>query len=119
MKEKKHIHQYQRVLIGKNKHPVMKCVLLGCSHFLSNVELAVGKESLCQFCKRATLRITQRDITVKRIKFYCNECKETIKKNQGSLAGLTEKYGLGPDIDRTEIPNTFLSELIKGGKEND
>ena len=45
----KHVHKYIRVKIGRFKRIEYKCAINGCVHHI-NVELVVGRESVCHSC---------------------------------------------------------------------
>jgi hypothetical protein len=105
----KHVHQYQRAKNGN--HPIMRCMTVGCSHFLPNVEMALNRESLCCSCKANKLVITQSDLTKQRIKFFCPYCKEALNKQRRSLAGVAEKYALDGN---GRVEDEFFSDILQG-----
>ena len=57
------------------------CILPKCSHYLPNIELAEGKETLCHGCNEPMI-ITQYDITHKTVKPVCSDCKEFKKRKR-------------------------------------
>lgn len=48
-RSQKHIHKYQRAVIGKNGYVVYKCALPECTHYISEA-LLEGKLTICWRC---------------------------------------------------------------------
>lgn len=69
----KHTHRYERDTYGKNGYIIYKCVLPGCSHYVSK-ELALNKEGLCSSCENKILitkTMIHNDVRYPR----CEKCK--------------------------------------------
>ena len=86
MPNPKHIHQYHRVDIGKNKsYPVYACADPYCLHYIHSERQIVGKASICWGCRQEF--IIQRDSRGKLAKKP--KCQDCIRK-KAKESGLTE-----------------------------
>lgn len=85
----KHIHKYQKVILGRNKDYVLyKCMIPSCTHNLQP-ELMLGIEAMCYDCG-TTFTINSRADLIERLK--CLDCRK------------------GPDVDSFDILK-ILEEL--------
>lgn len=80
---KLHIHQYQRRVLGKNKdYIVYSCAT--CSHYIPE-ELVIGKQSLCNRCKKATVIVKKNREGGIPHRPHCDDCTWTrSSKNKSS-----------------------------------
>lgn len=50
-KKEQHVHKYERRKLGAWKadggHDIYKCAISGCTHYLVDLELLIGRQSLC------------------------------------------------------------------------
>lgn len=75
----KHIHKYQRVDIGvRVKHIVYKCMLTGCTHYLTPAQV-VGAEHICWRCNKP-VRMTQPMANLK--KPHCINCRQSYPESR-------------------------------------
>ena len=83
MKKKTHIHQYERVIIGKKgTYIVLKCMLSNCKHFMPDPSLAIGHLSQCPWCSEP-FQLNKENILLK--KPMCEDCRELRKKTLEQL----------------------------------
>jgi hypothetical protein len=66
----KHIHKYERVVLGKRGYTVFRCILPGCGHYIRE-ELATGKMAICNRCENVFI-MDKVAITLK--KPHCLDC---------------------------------------------
>ena len=71
--EKKHVHKYLRVKLGKKGYTVYKCMQDGCTHYI-RAELVIGNHTICWRCNRE-VKMTQP--MAKQKKPHCLECTRT------------------------------------------
>lgn len=86
MKNNTHFHKYERMHWPKSGRPFYKCMMPGCSHYLTTVELAIGRESLCwgPDCNKLVV-ITKDDVWKKTKKPMCDECKAARQEQREAL----------------------------------
>ena len=82
----KHTHQYIRIKIGKNKRPLMKCAVIGCTH-TCKPELAPGRFSICNNCY-CEFVLTKANIQLARP--HCDNC--TVHKTKKSGVDAIRKF---------------------------
>src|SRR5438477_2913522 len=92
MRKNNHTHKYQRFTIGKKEHEIYKCVLPNCNHFLTNTELAIGRESICWYagsnCEKVVVLTPEIVNWSKMKKPKCNACREEMKERRAALLAI-------------------------------
>lgn len=76
MKKPLHFHKYERRRWPSGK-AYYKCMEVGCSHYLTILELAISRESLCwgPGCNRL-VTITKEDVAKETWHPMCDSCKK-------------------------------------------
>ncbi len=72
----RHIHRYERAILGKNNYVVYKCNLPDCNHYISE-KLIKGKRSLCNRCGDQMIMDSR---AMKLVKPHCINCIAIRKK---------------------------------------
>lgn len=85
MTKVKHIHLYERTEVGKKGWVIYRCMLPGCSHYISEA-LIVGKISLCHGVCNGTVLYTQDDLNQKLKRPMCHECRELRKQQKEEMS---------------------------------
>ena len=70
-KQYDHIHKYRKVLWGKQKTIVWRCMLPGCSHYVHD-EMVRNRKSLCSLCNAPFVMNPDK---MRRIKPRCDRCQ--------------------------------------------
>ena len=73
----KHIHRYEKTILGKNNYIIFRCNLPSCPHYVS-AKLAEGKLTLCNRCGEQML-LDKR--AMRFVKPYCVNCVQIKKKD--------------------------------------
>ena len=74
----KHIHRYERALLGKNgTYVVWKCNLPECPHYIPE-KLAKGKKTICNRCGIEMILDAR---AMKLVKPHCTDCIQVKKKD--------------------------------------
>ena len=90
MATQKHIHRYEKIILGKNGYVVFRCNLPDCSHYIAE-RLARGKKSICNRCGDEMVLDTR---AMKLVKPHCVDCieiKTKTNKHDDILEFLEEK----------------------------
>lgn len=85
---KKHVHQYQGIVMGKNGNFLYKCMLPDCPHFLPVTELAIGRSSICWGGCGNVVTITPDMVGRKLQKPRCDNCREERKQRIFALQSI-------------------------------
>lgn len=92
MAKQQHVHKYERQLVGKKGHEIYRCMLDNCPHFLPNVELAVGRLSLCWGDCGEAVKIDREMCQPARensiIRPMCDACRTERKERREALLAL-------------------------------
>jgi hypothetical protein len=72
MGTKRHVHRYQRDVLGKS-YVIYKCALPDCTHYVPE-NLVVGRESQCNRCKKNNFIIKRTQDGRILHKPHCEEC---------------------------------------------
>lgn len=89
-----HVHLYELVTFAKSGRQVFKCMLPMCTHYLPEIELALGRASLCHHCKE-TIVLTAEHLSVK--KPLCMKCREIRKLRREALVSVGKEVGKEDD----------------------
>lgn len=73
----KHIHRYEKTILGKKNYVVFRCNLPDCSHYLV-YKFAIGKKCLCNRCDNEMILDFR---AAQFVKPYCVDCVKTKKKD--------------------------------------
>ena len=81
----KHIHKYQLITLKTSGRKVFKCMLPDCPHYLPEIELAIGRLTVCNGNCGETFAITQEHLSKTRP--VCPNCKEIrLRRNLALMA---------------------------------
>lgn len=87
----KHVHRYEKTVLGKNGYTVFRCNLPACSHYVHE-KLVAGKRALCNRCGGEMIMDTR---AMKLTKPHCSECIQVRKKPEhDTILEFLEKEGL-------------------------
>ena len=86
MPSMKHVHKYERTVIGNKEWVVYRCTLPDCSHYLPVANLIIGKESICWGICDGTTIYTQDDYNQKLKRPMCASCRELRQKQKEALS---------------------------------
>lgn len=89
----KHVHKYERRRLGswkKSGHEIYRCAVPGCNHYLTNMELVIGRFSQC-WGKLANDKDCPEEVEMtrylvnneKRKHPLCNACKRARQLKRG------------------------------------
>lgn len=96
---RKHIHQFRRK-VYKNGEAIFFCIL-DCDYKI-NVDLSVGKESICNRCNK---QFTMIEPSVRLHKPHCFECTKHYVMDGGKRRTRKERDSIVSEIiDKLEIP---------------
>ena len=106
----KHTHQYQKMPYGSKGHEIFKCMTAGCSHFMPQKELAIGRMHICWGCGKE-MQITQEHMSKKRPK--CDYC---IENNAARLTRMANIPIYDPLLNRDNLEQDEIDFqlLLKG-----
>jgi hypothetical protein len=90
----KHIHKYQKEVLGKD-YRILRCHIPGCNHYIRE-SLGIGKLSLCNRCNEPIVLTSWH---LQRKKPHCQECTKD--------SGFAKKY---KKVD--EVSTDRLKELL-------
>ena len=79
----KHIHKYVRKKFGSKGFIIYRCILPGCTHFIS-ADLIIGRESICNKCDKPFI-IT---INLALARPHCIDCTKGRKSDISILSSL-------------------------------
>lgn len=83
-KKEQHVHKYERRKIGSKTtgHDIYKCTLTNCNHYIIDLELVVGRLSLCWGldCPNAVEMTRNLVFNEKRKRPMCAICKAKRKE---------------------------------------
>ena len=77
--KEKHIHKYKRETVGSKGYVIFRC--MNCNHFLPDMALAEGRETLCWSCEEP---FRMRKTHVEMQKPLCDKCREIRKARRES-----------------------------------
>jgi hypothetical protein len=77
MPAKKHVHRYERTVLGRKGYIVWRCNLPDCSHYIAD-KLVKGKRTVCNRCGTDMLMDTR---AMNLVRPHCVDCIETKKSD--------------------------------------
>lgn len=89
MAKRKHLHKYEKVILGKSGYTVFRCIEPDCSHYIAK-EFVKGKLCACNRCDNPMIMDTR---AMNLTKPHCVDCIEHKDTNISKLKELMEKLG--------------------------
>ncbi len=95
----KHIHRYEKTVMGKNGYTVFRCNLPNCMHYVA-AKLAEGKATICNRCGSEMI-LDRR--AMKFVKPYCVDCVKVRKsKSHDKLLEFIEANDMSSSLHNEE-----------------